>query len=459
MKYTILIITLIFFSSNVFALDSQQFRPLTKDMGMFSVYTSHGLQKEKWNYGLIYNYAKNPIEFGADNFDRIDDVVNNLHTVNLGLAYKINKNFSLMADIPLYYVSEYEELVSDIFDSGFGLGDIQLSLNWNLRQKKYEAKNQWGFSVVPYLSVPTGSEDLFLSVGKVRFGITGVADKYIKEKHLIAFNLGLFFAPKQRIITLEYGSGLNLSAGYTYDFGEKNGYSFTTELFGRQAMGNVDATEINSPLEWLVGLSKYDKKLDKKFNIGAGMGLNNGYGAPDYRLFAGLSMHWDKARKSRPEKVEVTEKVVEEEQKVNLEKAVALEKPVLLKIEKIYFKTASSRIKKVSLPVLNKLADLLTNHPEIKKMSIEGHTDNVGLPDKNLTLSKARAWRVYDYLHKKGISYDRLQFKGLGEELPIDSNETDQGRSNNRRVDFNILEMAEGAKIDIEKLNTEAELN
>ena len=86
---------------------------------------------------------------------------------------------------------------------------------------------------------------------------------------------------------------------------------------------------------------------------------------------------------------------------------------------------------------LEKLKQLLTENP---KMAIEigGHTDNVGGPEANITLSENRAFAVYDYLVKNGIASDRLTYKGYGETKPIDANATDEGRQNNRRTEFII---------------------
>jgi outer membrane protein OmpA-like peptidoglycan-associated protein len=73
------------------------------------------------------------------------------------------------------------------------------------------------------------------------------------------------------------------------------------------------------------------------------------------------------------------------------------------------------------------------------KIEIGGHTDDKGSDDYNLTLSEGRAQSVKDYLIEKGIAADRMTAKGYGETEPISSNATDQGRAENRRVEFTIL--------------------
>jgi OmpA-OmpF porin, OOP family len=101
----------------------------------------------------------------------------------------------------------------------------------------------------------------------------------------------------------------------------------------------------------------------------------------------------------------------------------------------ILFDTGSDRIKPESLPALKKILGLLQNDQSLK-FSIEGHTDNQGGSSLNQPLSERRAAGVKTWLVEKGISAERLQTKGLGDSKPIDTNDTPEGRANNRRVEF-----------------------
>jgi OmpA-OmpF porin, OOP family len=83
---------------------------------------------------------------------------------------------------------------------------------------------------------------------------------------------------------------------------------------------------------------------------------------------------------------------------------------------------------------------VLNEHPEIKKVRVEGHTDSRGIPAKNKALSAARAASVVKWLVGHGIESARLASAGFGQELPVDTNDTDAGRQNNRRVEFHIEE-------------------
>lgn len=78
---------------------------------------------------------------------------------------------------------------------------------------------------------------------------------------------------------------------------------------------------------------------------------------------------------------------------------------------------------------------MLEMNPTIK-IKVQGHTDSIGSEQYNLDLSPKRADAVRDYLIKRGVGADRLIAKGLGESVPIATNDTPEGRAENRRVEF-----------------------
>ncbi len=107
-------------------------------------------------------------------------------------------------------------------------------------------------------------------------------------------------------------------------------------------------------------------------------------------------------------------------------------------LDKVYFETGKALIQKRSNPLLDNIAQVLTVHPEIFLVQVEGHTDNVGQAEKNKKLSAERAESVRGYLMKKGVAEGRVRAVGFGQEKPAESNETSAGREANRRVEFTI---------------------
>ena len=107
--------------------------------------------------------------------------------------------------------------------------------------------------------------------------------------------------------------------------------------------------------------------------------------------------------------------------------------------EKIFFKHNESIILKRSYPILAQVAALLKRYPKITLVRIEGHTDDTGGRDFNLNLSQQRAEAVKLHLVGLGIEMQRMRAVGYGDERPIASNDTEEGKALNRRVDFRIL--------------------
>jgi OOP family OmpA-OmpF porin len=121
------------------------------------------------------------------------------------------------------------------------------------------------------------------------------------------------------------------------------------------------------------------------------------------------------------------------------EQLVAIQKGQLEIKQSVFFDTGKATIQRRSFRMLNQIARVIQEHPEIDKIIIEGHSDNVGNADFNRKLSLARAQSVKDYLVKKGVEASRLDAKGYGPDRPIASNNTAKGRAANRRVAFTIV--------------------
>jgi outer membrane protein OmpA-like peptidoglycan-associated protein len=119
--------------------------------------------------------------------------------------------------------------------------------------------------------------------------------------------------------------------------------------------------------------------------------------------------------------------------------------------EKVNFEFASDVLVADSKTLLDEVAKTLVDHPEIKKVRIDGYTDSVASTKYNKKLSDKRAKAVRLYLESKGVKAKRLDSKGWGEAKPIADNKTEEGREKNRRVEIKILERddaAGGAKED-----------
>jgi len=101
----------------------------------------------------------------------------------------------------------------------------------------------------------------------------------------------------------------------------------------------------------------------------------------------------------------------------------------------INFDFGKSIIREESNPIIEQIVQMMKSNPDLK-IGVEGHTDNVGSPASNKTLSEARAKSVVSAIVGQGISADRLSPAGYGQEKPIADNNTEEGRAKNRRVEL-----------------------
>ncbi|MDQ3223639.1 MAG: OmpA family protein [Gemmatimonadota bacterium] len=111
--------------------------------------------------------------------------------------------------------------------------------------------------------------------------------------------------------------------------------------------------------------------------------------------------------------------------------------------DRVYFGNNNARIQARSFKLLKQIAQVLKDKQNVEKVVIEGHTDDKGNDERNLKLSQDRADAVRSYLIKQGVEGGRLEAKGFGRSKPIDTNKTNAGRANNRRVEFTVPQPVE----------------
>ena len=118
------------------------------------------------------------------------------------------------------------------------------------------------------------------------------------------------------------------------------------------------------------------------------------------------------------------------------------EKGQLVILERVEFAVNKDAILPVREKLLGDEASTISQNAQLKKLRVEGHTDSVGKDAKNLDLSTRRARSVARWLVQHGVAAERLEAYGCGETRPLGSNDTDDGRQQNRRVEFHIIDPA-----------------
>ena len=150
---------------------------------------------------------------------------------------------------------------------------------------------------------------------------------------------------------------------------------------------------------------------------------SDGYGQQDLYSFV-------MPAPARPERITFIDPVRQAENLLTLGDTVTL--------KNIFFETAKATLLETSLAELDRLAEALQRHPNLR-LEVGGHTDAVGSDADNLDLSERRAKAVYDYLILRGVAADRLTYRGYGESRPVATNDTPEGRAANRRTTLTPL--------------------
>jgi outer membrane protein OmpA-like peptidoglycan-associated protein len=116
----------------------------------------------------------------------------------------------------------------------------------------------------------------------------------------------------------------------------------------------------------------------------------------------------------------------------------ATDKENLFRLDGVTFERNSSQLTAASYTQLDKVVKLMQENADVQ-LKVLGHTDNTASDEYNIWLSDKRAKSVAQYIESKGISPARLSAKGYGKSAPIDSNDTEAGRANNRRVEIEVI--------------------
>ncbi len=148
----------------------------------------------------------------------------------------------------------------------------------------------------------------------------------------------------------------------------------------------------------------------------------------------------EKPTESKPDPIVTPSKRTEIPKKTKINKIdkAKLKKGQTIRIDKLYFSPNSYKIEEKSYPSLDEISDFMKDNPDVY-IEIGGHTNGIPSHEFCDKLSKLRAKSVATYLVKKGISAERLKYRGYGKRKPIATNKTKEGRKKNQRVEIKIL--------------------
>ncbi len=410
----------------------QNFLPAISETPYLTLSRSGTLEPWQFHTGFTLNYEKEPLLRGTDTI--VDDLlmadifgsigILDWWEVGLGLPVALRNDSANLTTIPT-------TVGGVVRTKDFGLGDLRLESKFRiLDQEEYGL----GIAALPFVSFPTGDESHFVGNGNFSGGAAGVLDFSIKERAEIALNAAFlireqFLFPGTGSTTQaptewneQYLIGLGLSIHLT------EWLDLMGEMTGR-LLARDPFREVESPLEGGAGVRVYLPWLEGlQASLGGNVGLTAAYGAPVYRIYSGVSY-------TRPAEEEPPPPAP-----VEPEPPPPPPPPEKIEIKrKIHFESGKATVRVTSGPLLNDVVKTLNEHPEVRQVEIQGHSDGGGPEAANIRMSIKRADAVRQYLLSQGIEERRLVVKGYGSSQPIEPNETDLGRAKNRRVEFKVL--------------------
>jgi outer membrane protein OmpA-like peptidoglycan-associated protein len=379
--------------------------------------------------------------------------------------------FALGVGLPLYLFQSGDD------DPSFGgLGDVRLVPKLRL----LDDRESVGLALALELRAPTHTGDYN---GGARM-IQGIPKIIIDHRWIsgvrIGADVGVAIRESTDFFNVHAGSEFQYAVALGYTFGGIEGNTdLGVELAGGVGLSEQDAEEI--PME-LFPFLRHRPSDEWSIQAGPGIGILPGYGTPTFRIFAGVrytpTAH-DKdgdgiqdeddkcpdVREDRdgqedtdgcPEEDPDSDKdgVPDSDDECPQDKEtingvddddgcpdsgdprVVYEDGKFQILDTIQFEHNSAEIKEESHSLLDQVALTMKANPEVKKVRVEGHTDDTGPENTNLRLSKARAHAVRNYLIKKGVAENRLSAEGYGESKPLVKGTSDADRAKNRRVEF-----------------------
>jgi len=383
--------------------------------------------------------------------------------------------------------------------SSSALGDLRFMGKVALPffNRKDEVKSGFGMSLGGNVNLPTGSPKAFTGEGVVTGGPTLILDYRFSFGLLVAANAGLWLRPNRQFTGVAIGNMGSFGVAAEAYVIKRYGISIIGEVYGYPSLTKLPASPREVPAEVLLGI-RWQSKYGITITSGGSFGAACGFGAPSVRLFNSITWQPKTSReqdeinriaagdgddpdhdgligdadrcpyaagppenKGCPDKDSDGDGVVDREDecpdvpqgphgKRGCPTAYVKGDEIVI-LDQVHFATDKDIILDESKPILEEVAQVLRDHPEIREVQIEGHTDVRASDAYNMNLSQRRVNSVEKYLTGVGIDAGRLSAKGFGHTQPVYDDKgctgPDEGlsqtcrlmTSKNRRVVFRIV--------------------
>jgi outer membrane protein OmpA-like peptidoglycan-associated protein len=355
---------------------------------------------------------------------------------HVGGSYVFAERLRLAINVPLALYQDGEDSVVNgerlKGADKAALGDVRLAADLRLVGA---TTDPFTFAIGMRAWLPTGARSQLTGDGAARLGpqLLAAGDLGVVT---YAARLALVYRARDDVYAgTELGSEIVGAAGVGLDVGR---IVVGPEIYASSVLGDAFRTRA-TPVEWLFG-AHVDVTEEIRIGAAIGGGITKGYGTAQPRAL--LSFDWIPAAAkppSRHDDEDVDEPFHARPAPPVGDERVAVTDAEIKIAEKVTFRFDSAEIEESSDAILGAVKKALDEHPEIRRVRVEGHTDDVGSPEYNQALSEKRAASVVKWLVDRGVDAQRLESVGYGQTQPIDAAATEEARANNRRVVFRIL--------------------
>jgi OmpA-OmpF porin, OOP family len=482
--------------------DAQVFRPSAAPRDLVMVQKSEVIGNLSPTFGLFTNIALDPLVLvNKDTSQRINAVAARLELTGMaGIGFFNWFDISLAVPFVAWQSSDnLRPIGTEGPIKSSAMGDLRFSSKVAIPffNRKDEVKSGFGMAVSGNINLPTGSPQAFTGDGVVTYGGSLIADYRFGIGVLVAANGGFWLRPDRQLAGARIGNmgsfGLSAEAYVV----QRWGLSVIGEVYGYPSLTSFPGSVKQIPAEFLLG-ARWQTKQGVSVTIGGSFGAACGFGAPAVRFFSSITWQPKQSREQdeinrlqeqdsddpdhdgligaadhcpqvpgAPENLGCPDKDSDEDGVIDREDecpdlpggprgkrgcpTAFIKGDEIVILDEVHFATDKDIILDESKPILLDVVEVLLQHPELREVQIEGHTDIRATDAYNMNLSQRRVNSVLAFFGTSGIDVARLQAKGYGHTKPVYDDTgclgPDEGlspdckrmTSKNRRVVFRIL--------------------
>jgi outer membrane protein OmpA-like peptidoglycan-associated protein len=439
----LLILAILIAPSAVYAqnFNSERFEPGAGSDSILSVETGTTDPEGSMGSYLWLNVSDDPLVFeNLNTEERIRKFVNYKAMVGFGFNYSPHDLLQFNVAVPFVMSQEATSSLTDTtMDIDAALGDVSVTPKFML------LRGNLPVALSAKLTLPTASSDNF--VGSSDFSISPMlAASFSHNRWRTALNVGYRTRDDSQFLDLAVSDEMFAALGLAYGWG--NGSEVAATLSAAVGADNPFDKANQNYAESMLGYRRF-LTPDVSWFMGVGRGLSEGFGAPDWRGVVGLRIRYDNTKN---DVVPVPPKPVPEPEPVpQPEPEPEPEEPIKLVIPHTYFNFDKAEIRSEYRQLLLDFAEsadkYMSKYPDVDfKVFVIGATDSIGSKKYNYRLGDRRAQSVALVLAEGGISPKTIIVLSDGEDTPIASNKTKEGRAKNRTVLIWVSNSAEVVK-------------